>query len=83
MLARHEELPTLPLPRIIPRRPVVLPRVLAKAKIVIEVPLGHLDERELLQAVEWLHGRDTTVLVETSLFARVRSLLRALVRRFM
>ncbi len=72
----HEDLPTIPLPTIAPpqpappplrlaaRSPMVVPRLLAKATIVIHLPIGALDERELLQAVEWLHGRNAMVLIE-------------------
>jgi hypothetical protein len=71
---------------IVPRRPVppmrmVVPRILEKAKIVIEVPLGELDERELLQAVQWLYGRNALVLVDTSIIARMKRRLREAVAR--
>ncbi|MBX3191594.1 MAG: hypothetical protein KF819_31670 [Labilithrix sp.] len=73
----YDELPTsrfAPLPRRGPPplpsgsrpilAPIIVPRALGKATLIIEVPVGALDDQEIAQISSWLKGRATRIAVE-------------------
>jgi hypothetical protein len=52
------------------RLPVVIPRALFRAKLLIELPLDELEPREIAQITTWLRGRGSSVVVRRNLVVR-------------
>ena len=69
--------PPLPRPVLVP---IVVPRVLGKATLIIELPIDQLDEQEIAQISFWLRGRASSVVLRRSARERVASAVVSFVR---